>query len=144
MPRENSETPVIDFTRITFPSDRLTIKAVRDAIGRDRGPNRLDMVLLEPLGSHLFESKTGLADFLALERELARNAFTAALEGYKPARIGRQDLEKAGERRGISDCLNIKYRQFRLASGPKQSAQLVRDIEKQAVVQAQEHLGRGH
>jgi hypothetical protein len=149
MSETRKDLPEIDFSRISFPSDRLTIKAVRDWVGQKYGAKRFDKALIDRADhaesdeyKNLFTARSGVIDLMAGERELARNAFVAALDGYKPRRIGRQDIDKAGDRRGTRDVLHIDYQRFGLSSGPKQTALLIREIESQAVAQAEEHLGR--
>ena len=118
MTKADESVPRIDFSKISFPSDGLTIKTVREVSAEAYGANRLDWDLFHPqYASQRFADNTDLLDLMRLERELAKNAFVAALDGFKPRRIGRQDLDKAGRRRGITDNLHVAYKEFGLSHG---------------------------
>ena len=85
------------------------------------------------------------ADFEAgvlTERMIARQAFDAALHGVRPTRTGKLKLELALDRREWVSGMDQLYQQYGLSSGPKQSAELVRGIENQAVAQAKALLGK--
>jgi len=131
MTTTSPESPGIDFSRMSFPTDKLTVKAIRDA------DTRLDYF---DIGPHPFGN---IEAIVITERDIARNAFNAALSGLKPARIGKRDHESAWERREMLDGLDFDYQRYGISSGPKQSVELVRDIEAQAVAQAKEHVGPG-
>jgi hypothetical protein len=138
-----SDRPQMDFSRISFPSDMLTIKAVREAVARRSGPDRLDLVLLGFDSDEVFEAETGLIDLLTLERQLAKEAFEVAMAGGKPSRPGKLSPAKAVERSGVRvPLLASAYQEFGLSHGPRESVQLIRGVESQAAKLAEELLGR--
>lgn len=137
MSAPSPEPPKIDLSRIDFPSDRITIKAVRAT----RPGSGFDAKVAEyPEGKDAFDE---LVACLSTERELASKAFDAALRGVDPKRIGTRDHKSAWDRQEIISALDSEYRAYGLSSGRQQSIQLIRQIEAQAVAQAKEHLGRG-
>ncbi len=137
MPVPMTDTePAIDFTTIEFPSDKITVKMIRqvwpDAVdvervqSTSRAPHRrfvrhsLDAVLGE-----------GVID---PERQLAERAFKVALGQAVKDQIfqGRDDL---------IDSLASAYLDYGLARGEHEAAALVRRIEAQAEAQARQRGG---
>jgi hypothetical protein len=109
--------PHIDLLKIDFPTDRLTIKAIRrrfPEIDADR-LNDFDDIELDGL--------------LSLERDLARAAFDAVL--------GRRTVAMSGEEEEI---LAGVYARYGLTSGPNHAEQLIRAFQKAAADQARQHL----
>jgi hypothetical protein len=137
VPAPSAETPKIDLSRIDFPSDRITVKALRAA---RPGSGFDDKVAVYPEGKNAFDEFVAC---LSTERELAGKAFDAALQGHDLKRIGKGDHKPAWDRQEIVSALDSEYRAYGLSSGRQQSIQLIRQIEAQAVAQAEEHLGRG-
>ncbi len=119
--------PHIDFSRLVYPTDRLTIGQLRvvepDLFARD------DVLEFEKTWNDA-EPMAGLL----LEREIAHKAFAAALGLPEP-----HDRESRDE---LVEMLGGFYGRFGLSSGPKHTAELVRSIESQAVDQAKQFLGR--
>ena len=132
MSDSSRNAPVLDLAQIRFPSDAITVKAVRDAL------NPKD--LFDTRTENVFE---GLEACVMTERDIARKAFDAALRGIKPNRIGKVDHESAWERREWVNGIDYDYRRFGVSSGPRQTAELIRDVEAQAAAQAKEFIGKG-
>lgn len=114
----------IDYTSISFPSDRITVRDIRKA-----HPDLIDVE-----GDHFFgepEAADTVGNVILLERLLARAAFEAAL-GKSGNVINERGLSRA-------DCLEDLaplYATYGVASGPEHTEQLVRDFEAQAAAQA--------
>ena|SRR5579883_1144506 len=118
--------PEIDFKTLSFPSDRLTIKALRLAepqLFATDNPVDLDKTF----------AHSDFSSMLSWERVVARQAYKAALGQPDP------DAEERGE---LVDMLTEHYRDYGLSSGPHQTEQLVREIEAQASGQAGRHGGK--
>src|SRR6185437_6526609 len=119
-------TPSLDFSRITFPTDHLTVKDIRrewyQAASR---PQRNGSLLV------------GLEDLIETERELAQSAFYSALGAASP--LG---LPEIGDTDGARSVLAAEYDRRGVASGRHAAEQLVRSIETQAAAQAAAYLGR--
>ena len=117
----------LDYSSITFPSDRITLADLRRA-----HPERFDAE-----GGVGFHQTDGDATFvlntlLYTERLLARAAFEKAL-----GRPGDAVREIGGvERDDCVEGLSEDYAFYGVASGPRLTEQLVRDIEAQAAAQA--------
>jgi hypothetical protein len=120
--------PTLDISRINFPLDRVTIGTVRKAARR-----------FDELEEQMFDD---LEAGIWTERLIARQAFDAELQGVKPNRIGKVNLELALDRREWVSGMDPLYRNYGLSSGPKQSAELIRGIEAQAIAQARALQGR--
>ncbi|MGH9616408.1 MAG: hypothetical protein ACRD28_06660 [Acidobacteriaceae bacterium] len=115
-------SPRIDYTRIHFPSDSVTIGTLRAV-----SPFRLDVD--EPR----FIDEVGM---LTVERLLARRAFDAALG--RPV----TDKDDVPSRKGWIDDLADDYKRYGVARGPKTALRLIEAFEAEAASQAREHLGR--
>jgi hypothetical protein len=123
--------PVINYACLSYPSDRITIQGIRakypdgfyqedpSFFERDQWGDRSDFGML-----------------LTLERMVAHKAFAE--------RLGLPDPhpDEAWSRSELIDMLNDGYKRFHMTSGPQHTEQLVRDLEAQAVAQAEQHLGR--
>jgi hypothetical protein len=115
--------PQIDYTRLHFPSDSVTI-------GKLRAVNPLRLDVDEPR----FTDEVGM---LTVERSLARQAFDAAL--------GRPIPDENDSLRGRNELvgdLAIDYKTYGVARGPKTALQRIQALEAEATAQAREHLGR--
>ena len=134
-------TPQIDFTRIEFPSDRLTIKMLRTA-----WPEGFDVDMPKGIGAYSEEraheyDRRSLDDFLGTgiidaERRLAERAFKMA-RGQSVDEDRR--LKKKDELVGF---LSEEYKTSGLARGEHEAAAMLRRIEVQAEAQAREYPGR--
>jgi hypothetical protein len=115
--------PQIDYTRIHFPSDSVTI-------GKLRAVNPLRLDVDEPM----FIDEVGM---LTEERSLARQAFDATLGREIP-----DDNDYLSGRNELVGDLVANYKTYGLARGPKTALQLIKAFEAEAVAQAREHLGK--
>jgi hypothetical protein len=127
--------PILDFTQIAFPSDRLTVKDLR----RD-APGCFDLTAPEHLPEREgFLQRQSieytLGGIINTERELAAIAFFAAL-GTSPL----ESFGKLGPRDFAAECLANDYVRLGLASGQHHAEQLIRDFEQAAADQARKHL----
>lgn len=114
--------PEIDFTRLSFPSDKLTIGAMRAA-----QPYRFS-------GDEV--SLIDVAGLLTTERWLARKAYAAALGQSDP--YGDCTLT---EREGVIQGLADAYVMFGLSSGIKHTREMIKSLETAAAEQAKRHVG---
>jgi hypothetical protein len=121
-----SESPEIDFTKIDFPSDGLTIKTLRRL-----SPDHFDS---EPEAcAKLLHNRAGnpMGDVLTLldaERMVAQGAFFKTV-GVQCSRDYLEDV------RGCAQDVAKLYVHFGIAKGQHHAEQLIRDIESQAVKQ---------
>ncbi|MCA9040730.1 MAG: hypothetical protein KDA65_10315 [Planctomycetaceae bacterium] len=125
-----SELSNIDFRGTDFPSDRLTIRQLRELEPDlfDQGFQREESV--QPL--YFFQedhTENGIGSLLFLERLNATWAYAKA-KGI--------DGPKDWDRETYRDELIDFYRKFKLASGIKHAEELVRDVERQGVQLAQQ------
>jgi hypothetical protein len=109
--------PHIDLLKVGFPTDRLTIKAIRQRFPRIDAGRLYDFDNIE------------LPGMLSLERDLATAAFDAVL--------GRRTVAMSGEE---EEMLARVYARYGLASGPQHAGQLIRAFQKAAADQARQHL----
>jgi hypothetical protein len=116
--------PDIDYTRLSFPSDRLTVGAARAAFPHRFRTDRANFTDVESL--------------MAAERWLARRAFDLALGRPDPLR----DDPVRGDRQELIGALADSYKRFGLSPGLKHTRELVKAFEAAAAGQAKEHLGR--
>lgn len=122
-----STEPQIDFSKIDFPTDKLTIKELDRIYGglyKERGPR------LAFLGDTILDVTIG--GVIAGERRLTRIAFDTVL--------GRKVENYEEERAGQIEALQIDYVDLGLAKGKHQASQLIRDIEAAATEQARSYL----
>lgn len=117
----------VDFRSIHFPSDALTLNALRALVPEIFDSGRIEGERYERLVKTL-EDK--LASLISCEREIAYVAFMKA--------AGREQLpdEFGLDYRSI---LEKHYIEFDLASGPHHARQLIRDIESQASALGAKH-----
>jgi hypothetical protein len=131
--------PQIDFTRIEFPTDKLTIKDLRKTdpeafdVEPAKKPGRPDHLWPRPL--HRMSLDTLLAATLDSERILAEMAFKTALG--QPVKI-----TGMGDREVIFENLGSDYVSLGVAGGEHEAHEMLRGIEAQAVAQARQHGGR--
>ena len=130
----------IDFTRIEFPSDRLTVKVLRQKFPEvfDRPPRDGSRLWRRPTQQENNDLETLVGGILNTERELAARAFYAATGKELPSHD-----RGAGYRDEAAECLGNDYMRYGLARGRHEAAEMIRHIEAQATSQAQLHLGRG-
>jgi hypothetical protein len=114
----------IDLTTVDFPSDLLTIKALRGLF-----PDKLN---LYPSEFYDFD-EIELPAMLEFERSLASRAFNAIL-GKSP-----QGSLESGEAEEDREMLAAIYTRYGMASGPHHAEQLIRAFEQSAAEQARRH-----
>jgi hypothetical protein len=115
--------PQIDYTRVHFPSDSVTI-------GKLRAVNPLRLDVDEP---RLID----VVGMLTVERSLARQAFDATLSRVIP-----DENDYLSGRNALVGDLASNYKTYGLARGPKTAMQLIKAFEAEAAAQACEHLGK--
>jgi len=132
MAKKHQNEPVLDHTRLTFPSDGMKLGAFSGRIkeAHTRNPN-LDLEDVESMMLDLYA-------VMDAERRLAEQAFAQALGRPDPYREA-----PFSSREELVGSLVTDYERFGIASGPAQVNELVRGIEKQATAQAEEFQGRG-
>jgi hypothetical protein len=121
-----SEIPKINFSRIDFPSDALSIKSLRRAHSPEFD------VDIEP-GFFLGDKGHGpdiLTDLLQIEHLIAEAAYCRSM-GIPP----RESLDE-----DYIEELSRIYIKYGIASGQHHVEQLIRSIETQATGQARQHL----
>ncbi len=129
--------PKIDFTQIEFPSDKLTIKMLRqvwpDATDVDRwrdtgrAPHRVYV-------RHSLDNVLG-DGIIDLERLIAERAFKVALG--QPVK----DNPAISNKDELIECVSNTYLKYGLSRGEHETAQMIRRIEAQAEAQARQHGG---
>lgn len=128
MPDEVPQLDWIDYTSIRFPSDQLTIGAIRrihpEDFDVDGHPDGLRGEQPESPGALLEQ-------MIWNERVLARYTYEAA-----KGRYGLLECDGPADRQLLIEELSGYYLHFQLASGPQHALQLIRDIEEQARAQA--------
>jgi hypothetical protein len=118
--------PELDYTRLSFPTDALTLKAIRAV---------LPELFAQETPAFLDGSDITVAGLLSVERALAHKAFAVTL--------GLDDPNPHENRNDLIEMMAEEYQRFGLASGLVHTQQLARDIEKQAIDQAKTLLGQG-
>jgi len=120
--------PQIDFSRIAFPTDQLTVGQLRERFPEEFKGEKVTF----------FYDQKGmeLTSTIDIERELAKHAFDAVL-GRKKG-----DPEAAFIREELEDCLAGSYVFLRMAKGKHEASQMVREVISAAEAQAMARLGR--
>jgi hypothetical protein len=123
--------PKIDFSSLTYPSDGLSIKNIRSA--HPQGFTQEDPAFFE--AAH-WGDRADFGGTLLVERRIAHKAFAA--------RLGLPDPypDEDWSRSELIEMLTESYQTYGIATGSHQTEQLAREIEAQAVTQAEEFLGR--
>jgi hypothetical protein len=121
------QEPQIDFARIDFPSDALTLKRLRQLHPEFEAPRSW-----EAIGAGILEhlNRTNVPALVAHERRLARNSFETALGRKSTLLLG--NFERAD--------LVAMYVEYGLASGVHHANQLLRAVEEAGARQAREHM----
>ena len=129
----------LDFKKIEFPSDKITINDLRRVypLGFDEwvADRTFGSVDEEINGSPRLSLDGAIGDLMDYEREFAEQAFLQALG--VPVRPGREYSHQ-----NVVDTFRSQYIELGLASGDHQVSELVRGVERQAVAQANQYLGR--
>jgi hypothetical protein len=117
------EIPRVDFGTINFPTDSITLGTIRR--------HEPDMFTMDGIGGAT--SNVQAIATLFHEEILAEKTFAVA--------IGRIDPHPDMPRPFLVRLLDGAYRAYGISSGPKQSVELVRGIERQASEQARAMKG---
>lgn len=123
--------PEIDFKRIEFPSDKLTVKMIRDA-----WPAAFDVETSSgyaPRRPYVRHSLDYVLEPLDVERMVAERAFKAALGKSF------QHNDPLYDRDELVGFVTGHYVKFKLARGKHEATEMIRGIEGQAEAQAREH-----
>jgi hypothetical protein len=133
--------PQIDFAAIDYPSDKLTVKMLRN-----RNPHAFDIEPRQEWGPYrVTESRSrfprmSMDDVLGhavdSERQLAEWAFKQALGQPIDLEFWREKREETWE------VLSTEYVKWGLARGEHEAHEMLRRIEAQAEAQARQHGGR--
>ena len=131
-----AELPKIDYDRIDFPSDRLTLKHLRS---------------LKPLAGEYAHGPD--FDFLAYadelismhgqERLFAELGFVAALGDASNSDAARRKLIDRGDELECREDLANLYTRYGVSDGIESARQLIRRLEDQGAAQAKQLVGRG-
>jgi hypothetical protein len=132
--------PKIDFAAIDYPTDKLTVKMMRQ-----RSPHAFDTEPRPEWGPYIVtESRSRfrrmsmdkvISHAVDSERKLAEWAFKKALG--QPV----EDRGFPGDRETTLECLSSDYIKWGLARGEHEASEMLRSIEAQAVAQARQHGG---
>jgi len=125
---DSSSSHSVDYRRLQFPSDKLTVRDIRD-----HEPERIDIdsPQLSTDDSHSIEN------LLFLERSIAWSSFAVAL-GRGAAYL---DVASYGGTKEFEDELVNVYMFYRLASTSHDAKELIKVIKDQARAQARETQG---
>lgn len=134
MPTDDTDNEDLDFTKLSFPSDKLTIRDLRRLF-----PDEFDV------GSSVtfFDEKTQpgtLADLLHAERCLAEFAVGRAsrtvigwpVDKPEPTEKNMDQIVESEKKLYTQDLVH-GYQKFGLASGPETARQLIREFETAAI-----------
>jgi hypothetical protein len=136
---ESPEYEDIDYTSIRFPSDRLDIGAMRrvhpDLFDVEDAEYEQALAVI-PEGFHSPDHPE-IGQMLHLERMLARNAYEEVRGDYTQS-----NFITPTEKPSYHEDLTAYYLRYRLATGPHQAEEMIRDFEAQAARQVRA-LGRG-
>jgi hypothetical protein len=128
---EKQSFPPIDLYAIQFPSDKVTLGQARkidrelNGVGDFSSSRRLN-------NAHAIDILAMIP--LTYELELAEKAYAKAL--------GLADPSPLSTRAELVSALRDQWEQYGISSGPQQSTQFIRDIERDAKRQAEQHLGK--
>jgi hypothetical protein len=133
--------PKIDFAAIDYPTDKLTVKQLRQ-----RTPHAFDVEPRPEWGTYIVTDNRSrfrrmtmdnvLGHVVDSERQLAEWAFKKALGQPVP------DWDLSSERDTTMDNLSSEYIKWGLARGEHEANEMLRGIEAQATAQARQHGGR--
>ncbi len=130
-----ASVPPIDFTKIAFPSDKITLADLRRVHPREfdtRGRNFFD----GPRMSRAVNSgpQETLAEMLSIERMIARLVFESVSRGKPEASVLNSKWEDDVE---LIEALARYYEHYGVTQGPQESMLRIRSIEEQAAEQAE-------
>lgn len=128
------QRPSVDFQKITFPSDALTIGAIRAAQGR---AERFSFAEYDRSSEDAQrQGIDGLYDMFMRERQFARVAFEKAVAGRDPHSFDVSDAWTRKDQDVAAYQLNEDYRNYGLSRGDNETRHLIRNIERAAAAQA--------
>jgi hypothetical protein len=128
--------PEIDFSRISFPSDKITLQHVRE---------------MQRAGYDLFHLDDDLNILREREEDFARLGFARRLGDAEAIATALDELiywreetpcDEAQEVQKQVDILTREYVRFGVPDGPETARQLVRRLEAAGAKQAQAFLGK--
>ena len=122
----DSKFPEIDLSKLSFPTDSLTLAQIRRFEGTRAASART--FLDEGLGT------LNIASILNSEIVLAEKAYAKALREPDPRPFH--------IRSEMIDLINDDYKQLGISSGHHQTRQLIRDLEQAASDQANKHVAK--
>jgi hypothetical protein len=126
------DVPQIDLSKIQFPSDELTVKAIR-RLWPESVDTEKEVELFTDEGYHGGPGEL-LWSMLVMERDLARATFGAEYGREPEILYADHDVSL------VADDLRKRYIEFGIASGQHHASQLIRGIESQASAQARQHF----
>lgn len=126
---------LIDFTKITFPSDKITLADLRRVHAKE----------FDTCGRNFFDSpklgrrdhdrpQEALSEMLSIERLIARIVFDSVRRGKPQASVLNSTWEDDAE---LIEALSRYYERYGVAHGAQESFPLIRSIEHQAKKQAE-------
>lgn len=124
----------IDWTAIEFPSDRLTLGAIRK--------QHVDLLVDADRGAHVQYSQFDTFPMLAAEMDIAAVAYARAAGLPDPFAHLHEEVAGMKSRPAMVAVLDNAYQKYGLSSGPQLTEHLVRGIEAAAEKQASEVRGR--
>jgi len=128
-----SETRNLDYDKLDFPSDKLTLGAIRNAVPeKELGRTDFTQGVFTP------RAENYVADILTIERMIASATFDRTL-----GQVTNNSLSDE-ERKDAVEQLAGLYTRFGIASGEHHADQQIRGIESQAAAEARSLTGRGH
>jgi hypothetical protein len=131
--------PAIDFAKIAFPSDKITLADLRCVHPREfdtRGRNFFDSPRMSRADNA--RPQEALAEMLSIERLIARLVFESVSRGKPQASVLNSPWEDDVE---LIEALSSYYERYGVTHGPQESLLRIRSIEEQAAKQA-ERQGR--
>ena len=127
---KHSDQPEIDFGKLDYPSDALTLKDLRRLFPQGFQGDELHPEKVSFFGTSVSDDFSTKLDF---ERMVAGYAFDEALG--RPLREG--TFTGRGE---LREYLEEFYIGCGIAKGPQHARQLIRELEESAANQARQHI----
>ena len=129
---KKSEFPPIDLYSIDFPSDKVTLGQARklDHAMNGNGVFRSSDILNSVNATDILSVIP-----LSYEMELAEKIYAKTL--------GLPDPNPLSTRADLVSILRDEWKEFGISGGSHQSTQMIRDIERAAIIQAKQHLSNG-
>jgi hypothetical protein len=122
-------TPQIDYTRIGFPSDQVTLQRLRALTPRGRAFS-------------LEDEAGGLDGLHYLERLLASVGFATGLGDSEHIDQAMKAITRLTDLREAREELAVLYVRYGIAEGPETAQELIRRLEGMGSAQARETIGK--